>query len=161
MTQTTCPCSPGPRSDLTRHSADGLHDKVRKRQAGLPDSLSVVAGAGPLSRRRIAQAMQRSTARCCTCEHSSNRYRGSRCVIGGTDSARHGYVPANTPLHRSETEGPRPAGSIARRRPRVGHVRSWYMQSAQGSHTACVTNNEELCLYAGIASTHHMHHGTK
>ena len=26
--------------------------------------------------------------------------------------------------------------------------------SAQGSYTSCVTNNEELCLYAGIASTH-------
>ena len=47
VTQTTCPCCPGPRSGLTRHSADGLHDKVRKRQVGLPDSfLSVVAGAG-------------------------------------------------------------------------------------------------------------------
>ena len=50
VTQTTCPCSPGPRSGLTRHSADGLHDKVRKRQVGLPDSfLSVVAERSSVS----------------------------------------------------------------------------------------------------------------
>ena len=40
----------GPRSGLTRHSADGMHDKVRKRQVGLPDSfLSVVAERSSVS----------------------------------------------------------------------------------------------------------------
>ena len=44
------PCSPGPRSGLTRHSADGLHDKGRKRQVGLPYSfLSVVAERSSVS----------------------------------------------------------------------------------------------------------------